>query len=66
MLFGGFADAPAAWRRYLKTTAFLIRDVGIPGYLQGLPGWLRNDAFLQTQRPVIPTWSVTRSPVGAP
>ena len=46
VLFGEFADAPAAWRRYLDA-GILVRDVGIPGYLRasiGLPG--ENDALL--------------------
>ena len=46
VLFGLFADAAAAWRRYLAD-GVLIRDVGIPGHLRvtiGLPD--ENDAFL--------------------
>ena len=46
VLFGEFADAPAAWRHYLDD-GVLIRDVGIPGFLRvtiGLPE--ENDAFL--------------------
>lgn len=47
VLFGEFADAPAAWRRYLEA-GILIRDVGIPGYLRATTGLAEeNDAFLQ-------------------
>lgn len=46
VLFGEFADAPAAWRRYLEA-GILIRDVGIPGYLRATTGLAEeNDAFL--------------------
>ncbi|ALG86847.1 histidinol-phosphate aminotransferase [Gordonia phthalatica] len=47
ILFGGFADAPASWQRYLDR-GVLIRDVGIPSFLRatiGLPA--ENDAFLK-------------------
>lgn len=47
VLFGRFADAPAAWRAFLER-GVLIRDVGIPERLRvtiGTPG--ENDAFLQ-------------------
>ncbi|MXI82003.1 histidinol-phosphate transaminase, partial [Mycobacterium tuberculosis] len=44
VLFGEFADAPAAWRRYLEA-GILIRDVGIPGYLRATTGLAEeNDA----------------------
>jgi len=46
ILFGGFADAPATWQRYLDH-GVLVRDVGIEGHLRvtvGTPG--ENDAFL--------------------
>lgn len=47
VLFGEFADAPAAWRRYLEA-GILIRDVGIPGYLRATTGLAEeNDAFLR-------------------
>lgn len=46
VLFGEFADAPAAWQRYLDN-GILIRDVGIPGYLRTTIGLTdENDAFL--------------------
>lgn len=46
VLFGEFADARAAWQRYVNA-GVLIRDVGIPGYLRasiGLPE--ENDTFI--------------------
>jgi len=47
VLFGQFADAPAAWRRYLDA-GILIRDVGIPGYLRATTGLAEeNDALLE-------------------
>ncbi|MGZ4589037.1 MAG: aminotransferase class I/II-fold pyridoxal phosphate-dependent enzyme, partial [Mycobacteriaceae bacterium] len=47
ILFGRFADAPAAWQRYLDA-GVLIRDVGIPGYLRATIGLCEeNDALLQ-------------------
>jgi len=47
ILFGQFADAPAAWRRYLDA-GILIRDVGIPGYLRATTGLAEeNDALLE-------------------
>ncbi|HET7666872.1 MAG TPA: histidinol-phosphate transaminase [Mycobacterium sp.] len=46
VLFGEFADAPAAWQRYLDA-GILIRDVGIPGYLRATTGLAEeNDALL--------------------
>jgi histidinol-phosphate aminotransferase len=53
ILFGRFADAPAAWRRYLDH-GVLIRDVGIPGHLRvtiGTP--VENDAFLAASAAVL-------------
>ena len=53
ILFGRFADAPAAWRRYLDHDV-LIRDVGIPGHLRvtiGNPA--ENDAFLAASAAVL-------------
>ncbi|MEZ0353410.1 histidinol-phosphate transaminase [Mycobacterium sp. pR1184] len=55
VLFGEFADAPAAWQRYLEV-GVLIRDVGIPGYLRttiGLAG--ENDAFLEASAQIAAT-----------
>lgn len=67
VLFGEFADAPAAWRRYLEA-GILIRDVGIPGYLRATTGLAEeNDAFLRASaRIATDLVPVTRSPVGAP
>ena len=46
VLFGQFADAPAAWQRYLDA-GVLIRDVGIAGYLRTTIGLTEeNNAFL--------------------
>jgi histidinol-phosphate aminotransferase len=53
VLFGYFADAPEAWRRYLKH-GVLIRDVGIAGHLRvtvGTPA--ENDAFLAASGAVL-------------
>jgi histidinol-phosphate aminotransferase len=53
LLFGRFADAPTAWRRYLDH-GVLIRDVGIPGHLRvtvGTPA--ENDAFLAASTAVL-------------
>lgn len=50
VLFGEFADAPAAWRNYLED-GILIRDVGIPGFLRVTIGLAaENDAFLNASR----------------
>ncbi|NMI01165.1 histidinol-phosphate transaminase [Pseudonocardia sp. K10HN5] len=47
VLFGRFADAPAAWRAFLDR-GVLIRDVGIPERLRVTVGTPEeNDAFLQ-------------------
>ncbi|MGH3969622.1 MAG: histidinol-phosphate transaminase [Mycobacterium sp.] len=55
VLFGQFADAPAAWQRYLDT-GILIRDVGIPGYLRVTIGLAEeNDVFLQASARVAAT-----------
>jgi histidinol-phosphate aminotransferase len=53
VLFGRFADARVAWRRYLDA-GVLIRDVGIEGHLRvtiGTPE--ENDAFLAASAAVI-------------
>lgn len=55
VLFGQFADAPAAWQRYLDA-GILIRDVGIPGYLRATTGLAEeNDAFLDASAQVAAT-----------
>ncbi|WP_025737632.1 histidinol-phosphate transaminase [Mycobacterium genavense] len=55
VLFGVFADAPAAWQRYLDD-GVLIRDVGIPGYLRTTIGLAdENDAFLEASARVAAT-----------
>ena len=52
VLFGEFADAPAAWQRYLDD-GVLIRDVGIPGYLRVTIGLeSENDAFLAASKSI--------------
>jgi histidinol-phosphate aminotransferase len=53
ILFGRFAAAPVAWRRYLDQ-GVLIRDVGIPGYLRVTVGTsAENDAFLAASAAVL-------------
>jgi histidinol-phosphate aminotransferase len=53
ILFGRFADAPAAWHRYLDQ-GVLIRDVGIPGYLRVTVGTpTENDAFLAASAAIL-------------
>lgn len=50
VLYGRFADAPAAWRSYVDN-GVLVRDVGVPGHLRvtiGTPE--ENDAFLEASR----------------
>jgi histidinol-phosphate aminotransferase len=68
VLFGQFADAPAAWQRYLDG-GVLIRDVGIPGYLRTTIGLAdENDAFLAASAQIAATElaPAAPSPVGAP
>ncbi|MGB8386941.1 histidinol-phosphate transaminase [Mycobacterium sp.] len=68
VLFGEFADAPAAWQRYLDV-GILIRDVGIPGYLRVTIGLgNENDVFLRASAQVAATElaPAAPSPVGAP
>lgn len=63
VLFGEFADAPTAWRRYLDD-GVLIRDVGIAGFLRatiGLPD--ENDAFLAASARLVGTQLA--APLGA-
>ncbi|BBZ44449.1 histidinol-phosphate transaminase [Mycobacterium parmense] len=66
VLFGEFADAPAAWRRYLDA-GVLIRDVGIPGYLRATTGLAEeNDALLRASAHIAVTELAPATPVGAP
>ncbi|GLE51483.1 histidinol-phosphate transaminase [Mycobacterium montefiorense] len=68
VLFGQFADAPAAWQRYLDD-GVLIRDVGIPGYLRTTIGLAdENDAFLKASAQIAEPELAPAdpSPVGAP
>ncbi|MET0450783.1 MAG: histidinol-phosphate transaminase [Mycobacterium sp.] len=67
VLFGEFADAPRAWRRYLDD-GVLIRDVGIPGFLRATTGLAdENDVLLDVSARVARTElaSADTSPVGA-
>jgi histidinol-phosphate aminotransferase len=52
LLFGRFADSPAAWRAFLDR-GILVRDVGLPGWLRVTVGLPREvDAFLSALREV--------------
>ncbi|HEX3785788.1 MAG TPA: histidinol-phosphate transaminase [Pseudonocardiaceae bacterium] len=52
ILFGHFADAPAAWKSYLAA-GVLIRDVGIPHHLRVTVGTPEeNDAFLAASKEI--------------
>ncbi|SFP36807.1 histidinol phosphate aminotransferase apoenzyme [Geodermatophilus dictyosporus] len=54
VLFGRFADAPAAWRALLDRDV-LVRDVGIPGWLRVTAGTpAETDAFLAALTAVAP------------
>ena len=54
VLFGRFADAPAAWRALLEHDV-LVRDVGIPGWLRVTAGTpAETDAFLTALGEVAP------------
>ncbi|MGO9507796.1 MAG: histidinol-phosphate transaminase [Mycobacterium sp.] len=65
VLFGEFADAPAAWQRYLEA-GILIRDVGIPGYLRATTGLAdENDAFLRASAQIAAIELAPATPVGA-
>ncbi len=67
VLFGQFADAPAAWQRYLDD-GVLIRDVGIRGYLRTTIGLVdENDAFLKASAQIAATQLAPAdpSPAGA-
>ncbi|WP_174396958.1 histidinol-phosphate transaminase [Mycolicibacterium sphagni] len=64
VLFGEFADAAAAWQRYLDD-GVLIRDVGISGYLRATIGLAdENDAFLAASAKLAA--SNLAQPLGAP
>jgi histidinol-phosphate aminotransferase len=64
VLFGRFADATAAWQRYLDV-GVLIRDVGIAGYLRTTIGLAHeNDAFLAASAQIAAT--ELAQPLGAP
>jgi histidinol-phosphate aminotransferase len=55
VLFGEFADAPAAWKHYLDA-GVLIRDVGIRGYLRATTGLAEeNDSFLRASAQIAAT-----------
>lgn len=55
LLFGRFADAPAAWRKYLDQ-GVLIRDVGIPAHLRVTVGLAaENDEFLRVSEKLAAT-----------
>jgi histidinol-phosphate aminotransferase len=65
VLFGEFADASAAWQRYLDA-GVLIRDVGIPGYLRATTGLVdENDVLLDVSARLADTELTTSSPIGA-
>jgi histidinol-phosphate aminotransferase len=65
VLVGEFADAPAAWQRYLDA-GVLIRDVGIPGFLRATIGIdEENDVFLDVSALLADTELTTSSPIGA-
>jgi histidinol-phosphate aminotransferase len=67
VLFGRFADAPAAWQRYLDA-GVLVRDVGLPGYLRATTGLAEeNDALLAASSHIAATElaSAASSPIGA-
>ncbi len=61
VLFGHFADAPAAWQALLDRDV-LVRDVGLPGWLRVTAGTVpETDAFLTALGEVAPDH---RSPLG--
>jgi histidinol-phosphate aminotransferase len=65
VLFGEFADAPAAWQRYLDA-GVLIRDVGIPGFLRATTGLVdENDVLLDASGRMAETELVQHSLRGA-
>ncbi|MGY2004686.1 histidinol-phosphate transaminase [Blastococcus sp. SYSU DS1024] len=59
VLFGHFADAPAAWRALLDR-GVLVRDVGLPGWLRVTAGTAEEtDAFLTALGEVAPAHRTT-------
>ncbi|MDP5184217.1 histidinol-phosphate transaminase [Blastococcus sp. BMG 814] len=59
ILFGHFADAPAAWRALLDR-GVLVRDVGLPGWLRVTAGTAEEtDAFLTALGEVAPAHRTT-------
>ncbi|RBY85610.1 histidinol-phosphate transaminase [Blastococcus sp. TF02A-30] len=58
VLFGRFADAPAAWQALLDR-GVLVRDVGLPGWLRVTAGTTaETDAFLTALGEVAPSFRV--------
>lgn len=61
VLFGGFADAPAVWQRYLDA-GVLIRDVGLPGFLRTTVGLAEeNDVFLDVSATIAESGVLTQN-----
>ncbi|WP_241471788.1 histidinol-phosphate transaminase [Mycolicibacterium neoaurum] len=61
VLFGGFADAPAVWQRYLDA-GVLIRDVGVPGHLRTTVGLAEeNDVFLDVSATIAESGVLTQN-----
>ncbi|WP_347060347.1 histidinol-phosphate transaminase [Blastococcus sp. HT6-30] len=59
VLFGHFADAPAAWQALLDR-GVLVRDVGLPGWLRVTAGTAEEtDAFLAALGEVAPSHRTT-------
>jgi histidinol-phosphate aminotransferase len=59
VLFGRFADAPAAWRALLDRDV-LVRDVGLPGWLRVTAGTAEEtDAFLTALGEIAPDHRMT-------
>jgi histidinol-phosphate aminotransferase len=59
VLFGHFADAPAAWRSLLDR-GVLVRDVGLPGWLRVTAGTPEEtNAFLTALGEVAPDHRTT-------
>jgi histidinol-phosphate aminotransferase len=65
VLFGRFADAPAAWQALLDR-GVLVRDVGLPGWLRVTAGTAdETDAFLTALGEVAPDHRTTEGESGA-